>query len=182
MKSIFRIFLGLALMYSAWNLHESAIELSDKTIGVNLHKADVDQPPITDTKKRQPRREDADFFGPDPREEIKKPENQAKLKEAIVRDQIAVLMALVSVVLILWGLYPVLMPEWLQQRIQQLAAAASATECKDVASGEPEAPPRCGDGTEQGDSGHLPDAAEAGGIPGCDGEGFRRGESRTGSV
>ncbi len=181
MKSIFRILIGLALLYPAWEMHVTAHKMTNKAIGIEEPVVNT-QPPIQDTKKRPARPGDADFFGEDPREVIKRPENKKALEEAIVRDQIAVLMALVSVVLILWGLSPVLVPEWLKQRIEQQAKAASATECKDVDSGEPKAPPRCGDGAEQGDSGHLPDAAEAGGIPGCDGGDLHGGEGGAGGV
>lgn len=189
MKSICRILVGVALLYPAYCTRMAAHKLSDTAIGIEEQVVNT-QPPIADTKLRPARPEDADFFGDDPREFAARPENKKKLEEAIGMDQRAALMALVAGLPILWGLYPVLraasmwllMPLWLKQRIEQQAEAAQSTECKEAGNGQPEIETRSGDGTEQGDSGHLPEPPASGGIPGCDGGNLLGSEGGTGNL
>jgi hypothetical protein len=189
MKSICRILVGVALLYPAYWTRVAAHKLSDKTLGIE-ETVIRQSPPIADIRLHPAQPHDADFFGDDPREFAKKPENQKKLEEAVDMDQRAALMALVSMLLILWGLYPVLravakwllIPEWLRQRMEQQAEAAQSTECKESGNGKPEIETRRGSGNEQGHCGHLPEPAAAGGIPGCDGRDLRGGEGGTGSV
>ena len=189
MKSMCRILVGLALLYPAYWTHVAAHKLSDTAIGIQEKEVNT-EPAIADTRLRPARPEDADFFSGDPREVIRKPENKKKLEEAIDTDQRAALMALAAGLLIVWGLYPVLravglwllMPPWLKQRIAQQAEAAQSTECKEAGNGQSETETRRGDGTEQGDSGHLSVPPAPGGIPGCDGGNLLGSEGGIGNL
>ena len=189
MKSLCRILVGLALLYPAYWDHVAAHKLSDAAICIKETVVNTG-PAIADTKLRPARPEDADFFSGDPREIMKKPENKKKLEEAIDMDRRAALMALAAGLLIVWGLYPVLraaglwllMPQWLKQRIAQQAEAAQSTECKEAGNGQPEIETRRGDGTEQGDSGHLPEPPAPGRIPGRDGGNLLGSEGGIGNL
>lgn len=135
MKCGLRILIGVAVIYGALSVHDKAHEISDEAIGV-LQPALPTPAPKTPVKRR-PFDSDADFFGTDPRVQMKKPEAQAKLDEAIETDQLAICIALAGGALIVWGFYPVLrlvghwlfMPDWVRRRME---AAVKATELKEV--------------------------------------------------
>jgi hypothetical protein len=154
MKSVTRILIGLAMFYPAYRMHVAAHNLVDKAIGTDW----CEQP-----------HDPTDFFGPDPREEIERPENKKMLAEAIEMDQRAVMVAGIGGLFILWGVYPVLrvplrwllMPEWLKQRIE--AQEESTAESNEVEHGKPEAEKRKGMDAGMGDSGNLPIAPAPGG-------------------
>lgn len=169
---------GLALFYPAHRMGMEANRMSDKATA----------PPWGGNADVSP----DEFFGEDPREFAKKPENQALLKAAIEMDRQAHLVAGLGVMLILMGLWPALrpvaspfiraaMPEWLMDRMSKQAEAISASESMEDAS-DAEASPRHSLGGLGGDCGNLPEPAAPGGSPGRDGRNLPGGTGSAGSV
>ena len=194
MKSMCRIVCGallsLPLFYSAYRTHFEALALSDKAAGV---KPPGDAPQVierrererhmTDDEKRAARRsapnrikEDIEFFGSDERDEVIERAGGPLLQQAIELDQQALMIALLGLALIGWGLWPVFGPVVRERRPEREPTAVEARD------GEHSIAPRRGDGTEQGDPGHLPEPPAAGGIPGRDGGNLLGGEGGTGSL
>lgn len=181
MKSVIRILIGITLLYSARWLHFAAFDLIDKSVGIEQPVAkrtpEPSWSPYSKPAPQAPRPEDTNFFGEDPREVAERPEVKKKLKDAIDMDRLAVIIAVIGGLLIIWGLYEIVrvplrwlvMPTWSEQRIK------NQSESNEIEHGKPEAEKRDGVEHGQGDSGNLPVAPAPGGIERRDGRNIQGG-------
>lgn len=127
-KATSRLMIALMALLCAWHLHGDAVQRVNKV---------VTESGMTDNP--------GNFFGPDPREEAKKPENQAKLETAYLMDQFAVASAIVAVFFLSLVVVPLLirvlrwlmLPEVKQGIVVDLGGACDGVEVRQDAGKKP---------------------------------------------